>query len=199
MSATPVIPAACVRQFVKFYRRDRSRPHAGRLVTGSHGNLPDRPRGIGVRSGACPILRHGPLSAQGLSELLAFLCSLIQQGCPGKFQVTEIGTNFHLGRICSDHPHFRTPEIKTSIRGTSLHKTTIARGLFLRRSIPPGNAVYSAAPRRCENPCSWLVMNSSNAARPSSVWRWARRMASPICPGSSTRSLHPPRSRAIFA
>ena len=58
---------------------------------------------------------------------------------------------------------------------------------------------YSAAPRRCEKPCSWLVMNSSNAARPSSVWRRARRIASPICAGSSTRSLQPPRSRAMLA
>ena len=58
---------------------------------------------------------------------------------------------------------------------------------------------YSAAPRRCEKPCSWLVMNSSSAARPSSVWRRARRIASAICAGSSTRSLQPPRSRAMLA
>ena len=61
------------------------------------------------------------------------------------------------------------------------------------------NVCYSAAPRRWENPCSWLVMNSSSAARPSSFWRRARRIASPICAGSSTRSLQPPRSRAILA
>ena len=52
------------------------------------------------------------------------------------------------------------------------------------------------APRRCEKPCSWLVMNSSSAAFPSSFCRRARRIASPICAGSSTRSLQPPRSRA---
>ena len=59
--------------------------------------------------------------------------------------------------------------------------------------------VYSAPPRRCEKPCSWLVTNSSSAARPSSFCRRARRIASPIWLGSSTRSLHPPRSRPILA
>jgi hypothetical protein len=58
---------------------------------------------------------------------------------------------------------------------------------------------YSAAPRRCEKVCSWLVMNSRSAAFPSSFCRRARRIAAPICAGSSTRSLHPPRSRPILA
>src|SRR5262249_13926348 len=64
---------------------------------------------------------------------------------------------------------------------------------------------YSAAPGcsagrgRWESPCPWLVMNWRGAGRPSAVGRRAGRIASPICGGSSTRSLQPPRSRAMFA
>ena len=52
---------------------------------------------------------------------------------------------------------------------------------------------------RCENAVSALVMNSSRQARPSSVCRRARWKAPAISPGSSTRSLQPPSSRANAA
>jgi len=60
-------------------------------------------------------------------------------------------------------------------------------------------ASYGRAASFCEYAVSSLVMNSNRQAFPSSVCRRARRIASPICPGCSTRSLHPPMSRASAA
>ncbi len=134
----------------------------------------------------------------------------------------DLGSLSRSGRLCagaSSHrvgqvgaypfppnPAWATPQSHTvcaCVRPRRVWLMTTAAHLSDRMHHELGCAqhhdAYGRALSPCENAVSSLVMNSNRQARPSSVWRRARRIASPICPGFSTRSLQPPRSFARLA
>src|SRR5690242_18725616 len=61
------------------------------------------------------------------------------------------------------------------------------------------NAAYAGPPLRCEKAVSALVTNSSRQVLPSSVARFARRIAAATSFGSATRSAQAPSERAVSA